>query len=306
MNTIDGEVEGDTVNLPTDLFQNDGIYEIKATAYDIAGNNSGEKVYTYVVMRNTELMAFIPKDIQETFHNIGMRAIDFDSIPILVYIANDARFDIKIGDTLVSESDYNILSTREIVNQVTEYNISIPNSYIASTFYEDNQVYDMPINVINTTGQLLTLGRMIIDNVKPYGEFEADLTEGKGFYGVSERQVQIVKLSDNIDEDATTVKVNDENIPFVYDATARTITFTLTKSDSFGHPWAGYSIKAILVSTAGNEYALTELHDIYVGTLFGRWWIEVAGFGAVLASGLTIGIVHLIKMKGLMNKVVKP
>jgi hypothetical protein len=297
INAIDGEVEGDTVNLPADLFRNDGIYEVKATAYDVAGNNSGAKVYTYVVMRETEMMAYIPKDSQEAFHNIGKRAIDFDSIPILVYIANDARFDIKIGDTLVSESDYEIVSTREIVNQVTEYHISIPDRYIVNTFYEDNQVYDMPINVINTTGQLLTLGRMIIDNVKPYGEFEVDLTDGKGFYGVSERQVQIVKLSDNIDKDATTVTVNDENIPFSYDEAARTITFTLPKSDSYGHPWAGYTISATLVSTAGNEYALTELHDIYVGNWFGRWWIEVAGAGAVLTSGLTIGIVQMIKTK---------
>ncbi len=286
---VENTAQGATINLPDKNFEEDGIYEIRATAYDNAGNESGEKMYTYVVMRKTAMLAYIPKQNLKTFHNIGKRAMDFfEGIQIFVYTAIADRFDLKIGETLLSNGDYiieNKPDEQPFLNQIKEYKLVIPQMYIAKTFNEDSQVYDMPINVLNANGQILTLGQMVIDNVKPFGEFEAGMKEGKGYYNVDSQTIKIIKLSDDIDPGKTEVLVNNEVTKFVYDAAGKTITITLDKSRAYGHPWAGHNIKVTLVDTAGNEHSLPEISNVYIGNWFYRYWSFFTVGGIVVVVG---------------------
>ena len=284
-------INGSIVNLADNHFNQDGVYEIRTTAYDLAGNDSGEKVYTYVVMRGTVMMAYIPEENLVKFNNIGTQAIEFEDIPINVYVTNDTAFTLRIGDELLLESTDYILANepREIANNVKEYKIIVPQRYITNTFDEDNQVYDMPINVINEDGQIIKVGQMVIDNVKPFGEFEEGFESGKGYYGVSEQEVNIIRLSDDIDESNTEVNVNGTNVDFTYNLDAKTITFTLNESESFGHPWAGHIIKVKLVDTAGNEYFMTEISNVYVGNWFFRYWTFFTA-GGILLVGASVFI----------------
>jgi len=277
------------VNLPKEYFDKDGIYEIKAIAYDVSGNNSGEKIYTYVVMHNTAMMAYIPEESLGKFNNIGIRAIDFTDIPLCVYVVNDSDFTIKIGETLLGEGDYTIVGEKDIVNQVKEYQISIPQKFISNIFSENNQVYDLPINVINNSGQILTLGRVVVDNVKPFGEFESDFTKGKGYYGKKSKDIQLIRLSDDIDQNKTKITVDGTDVEFIYNPDSKTITFSLEKSSAFGHPWAGHNIKVTLVDTAGNEYALDEVNYVYIGNWFLRFWLFFAvGTVSIVSIGIWI------------------
>lgn len=145
----------------------------------------------------------------------------------------------------------------------------------------------MPLNISSENGQILTLGRIIVDNVKPFGEFESSVKSGKGYYNVNTQDVQIIKLSDDIDESKTKVAVNGVEMKYGYNADSKTITFTLEKSPAHGHPWSGHDIRVTLVDTAGNEYSLDEVNNVYVGHWFHRFWIFfIMGVLAIIVGGL--------------------
>lgn len=287
-NKTNQTIKGAEFALADEYFDTDGIYEIKDTAFDVAGNSSGEKIYTYVVMRKTAMMAYIPENTLNKFNNVGIRAIDFSDIPIYVYAANDLDFSIKIGETLLEAGDYNLLGEKDLVNRVKEYLISIPSTYIASMFSDDNQVYDMPINVLNADGEILTLGRIVIDNVKPFGEFESGFTDGKGYYGIDSKEIEIIRLSDDIDKNKTVINVDGTDIKFNYDDISQKISFTLDKSEAYGHPWAGHNVKVKLVDTAGNELSLSEINNVYVGNWFLRYWIFFVAGGGIIVIAVTV------------------
>jgi hypothetical protein len=138
---------------------------------------------------------------------------------------------------------------------------------------------------------------MVIDNVKPFGEFESGFENGKGYYNVNEKQVQVSKLSDDIDEEATTVNVDGSNVDFTYAPDTKTISFTLNKSNAYGHPWSGHKIRATLVDTAGNEYSLAEVSNIYIGNWFLRFWIIfIVGAAVVIGAGACIMLMRRRKV----------
>ena len=121
-----------------------------------------------------------------------------------------------------------------------------------------------------------------------------------GFYGVSEQLIHVINLSDGIDVNATTVRVNGDIVDFVYDADAGTIAFLLEESEAFGHPWAGHQIRVTLIDTAGNEFAMAEIYNIFVGSWIMRYWIFVTLASMIFigaASFLTYKIVKARRMK---------
>jgi len=233
------------------------------------------------------------------FNGIHKQAINFPDIPIRIFKIDSAEFDVSIGEVRLITGDYE----EEIVgrvNRVTEHVITIPNTFIARTFNEDAQVYDLPINV--SKNPLRTVARMVINNVPPSGVFEPllDLRDGRGFYGVDEQEIQVIHLSEGIDKNTTIVSVNGVNIPFIYNADTATISFMLERSPAYGHPWAGHDIRVTLVDTAGNEYTLEEVRNIYVGSWFGRHWIFFIAGGILLIGSVTI-VCYWIRHKKKMD-----
>ncbi|MCL2080440.1 MAG: Ig-like domain-containing protein, partial [Oscillospiraceae bacterium] len=290
----ENQVDGGTVNLPPELFSVNGVYEIRATAHDLAGNTSIETVHTYVVMRELNMMAYIPSDVLREFHGIHKQAVNFPDIPIHIYTAdyeglND--FQISIGDTFLVSGDYDVRSIAianhgDNYENVTEHSVLIPNTFIARTFNEDDQIYELPINV--NMNYIRTVGLMVINNVHPEGVFE-NLITGQGFYGVSEQEIRIINLSAGIDEESTTVSVNGQDVSFTYNADAKSIIFMLEESPAYGRPWAGHSVRVTLVDTAGNEFAMEEVRNIYVGNWFLRHWIFFAGgCGILVFAGILL------------------
>lgn len=280
----DRRAEEYTITLPPEFFNVNGVYEIRATAFDLAGNSSGEAVHTYVVMRDVDMMAYIPSSTLALFNGIHKQAVNFPDIVINIFVIDNMEFDISIGEIQLIGGDYEEEITKR-VNGVVQHEITIPNTFIARTFYGDDQVYILPINV--SKNPMRTVGYIIINNVPPSGMFDPalGLRSGIGFYGIGEQEIRIVNLSDGIDEGATTVTVNGASVPFGFDADAGTISFVLERSSAYGHPWAGHDIRATLIDTAGNEFTLEEITNIYVGSWFMRYWIFFAIGGAVIAGG---------------------
>ena len=177
------------------------------------------------------------------------------------------------------------------------YELSV-NGQIRCNYNADTIDTDLTLNAVATNGdteQVITLGHIYIDNVKPVGEYESalqNLGTFDGFYGMESRTVLIEGVSPDINVDRCEIQLNDTTLKnedggFVYDESAHTISFTIGK---------GYTdVKPTLVDKAGNINNLAMVKNVYVGGVFARWWyLFVLGGLAILAipTGIIIAIIR--------------
>jgi hypothetical protein len=291
-----------SVRLSSELFEENGIYEIEATAFDFAGNYTGKIIHTYVVMRgdDVQVMAFVPGETLEGIHRTPKQARDIPPIPIHKYVVDGAGFYISVGydDGIRSRilelgSDYELVS--EVANGVMLHVTTIPTWYLENEFPEEGQDYDVPIYVRSNPSRDIAF--LMINNGYPTGEFGSNVRDGIGFYGVDvPYEVQVINLSEGINEDTTRVIVNGQVAPFTYNADDKTITFVLDKSPAVGLPLAGCNINVVLVSMNGLTSDI-EVSNVYVGSWIGRYWIFFAVGGVLLISAAVFVIVKHKKKK---------
>ncbi|MBQ7621669.1 MAG: hypothetical protein IJV02_04585, partial [Candidatus Methanomethylophilaceae archaeon] len=53
-------IDNDSIVINDKYFDQDGIYEVKSSAFDVAGNESKEAVHTYIIQRDSEFLVYIP------------------------------------------------------------------------------------------------------------------------------------------------------------------------------------------------------------------------------------------------------
>lgn len=298
------DVKSDSVVISNEFFNQDGIYEVKSVAYDVAGNESNETTHTFVIQRDTDFLVYIPNSIKanETgfykFNEKGIRSADFEDIEIITYITQDKEFEVQVDGNVVDAGDLDVNKDDRRINQVNMYDVTLKNSYISQNYNADTIDTDLTLNAVATDGdteQVITLGHIYIDNVKPVGEYESalqNLGTFDGFYGMESRTVLIEGVSPDIDVDRCEIQLNDTTLKnedggFVYDENAHTISFTIDK---------GYTdIKPTLVDKAGNINNLPMVKNVYVGGVFARWWyLFILGGLAILAipTGIIIAIIR--------------
>ncbi|MBQ5335223.1 MAG: hypothetical protein J6Z45_04670 [Oscillospiraceae bacterium] len=311
------EVKSNSVVLGDEYFSRDGIYEVKCVAYDIAGNLSDSTTHTYVVQRDSDFLVYIPDSSKEEktglykFNQIGIRSADFEDIRVIAYVTSDREFGIQVDgedvtgeDITVSEITGDALGggkkAGETINQVTAYDLTLKNSYIAQKYSDETIDTDLLLNAVAASSsdvQKITLGHIYIDNVKPVGEYEAalqDLGFFGGFYGMESRAVKIEGVSPDINLERSEIQLNDTVLTageggFVYDEDAHTIGFTIGK---------GYTdIKTTLVDNAGNSYVLPIVKKVYVGVLFARFWYLFILGGLALIGVPAFIIISAIRKK---------
>ena len=300
----DFDVKSDEVVISNEFFNQDGIYEVKSVAYDVAGNESNETTHTFVIQRDTDFLVYIPNSIKASqtglykFNEKGIRSADFEDIEIITYITQDKEFEVQVDGNVVESGDLDVTKDDRRINQVDMYDVTLKNSYISQNYNADTIDTDLTLNAVATNGdteQVITLGHIYIDNVKPVGEYESalqNLGTFDGFYGMESRTVLIEGVSPDIDVDRCEIQLNDATLKnedggFVYDESAHTISFTIGK---------GYTdIKPTLVDKAGNINNLAMVKNVYVGGVFARWWyLFVLGGLAILAipTGIIIAIIR--------------
>lgn len=300
----DFDVKSDEVVISNEFFNQDGIYEVKSVAYDVAGNESDETTHTFVIQRDTDFLVYIPNSIKANqtglykFNEKGIRSADFEDIEIITYITQDKEFEVQVDGNVVEANDLYVEKDDRRINQVDMYDVTLKNSYISQNYNADTIDTDLTLNAVATDGnteQVITLGHIYIDNVKPVGEYESalqNLGTFDGFYGMERRTVLIEGVSPDIDVDRCEIQLNDTTLKnedggFVYDENAHTISFTINK---------GYTdIKPTLVDKAGNINNLAMVKNVYVGGVFARWWyLFVLGGLAILAipTGIIIAIIR--------------
>lgn len=275
------DVKSDSVVISNAFFNQDGIYEVKCVAYDVAGNASEESTHTFVIQRDTDFLVYIPNSNKDNhtglykFDKTGIRSSDFEDIEIIAYITKDKSFEVQVDGSEVTDTDLDVVKDERRINQVDMYDVTLKSSYIAQNYKADTIDTDLTLNAVATSDnseQIITLGHIYIDNVKPVGEYESalqNLGTFDGFYGVESRTVMIEGVSPDIDLNRCEIQANDtvlryDDGGFDYDADAHTISFTIKK---------GYTdIRSTLVDNAGNINNLPIIKKVYVGSLFARWW----------------------------------
>ena len=122
------------------------------------------------------------------------------------------------------------------------YDVTLKSSYISQNYNADTIDTDLTLNAVATSKnseQVITLGHIYIDNVKPVGEYESAVQKVNeaffgGFYGIEHRMVTIEGVSPDIDLNQCEIQTNDyvlkyEDGGFDYDADAHTISFMIEK-----------------------------------------------------------------------------
>lgn len=296
----------ETVKINNEFFNQDGIYEVKCVPYDIAGNAGDETTHTYVIQRDTDFLVYIPNSNKEKhtglykFDEIGIRSADFEDIEIISYVTKDKAFSVEVDGTEIVDDDLNVTLDDRRINQVDMYDVTLKNSYIAQNFSEDTVDTDLTLNAVakcDDSEQVITLGHIYIDNVKPVGEYEKSLQDigfFDGYYGVNNKKVMIEGVSPDIDLSRCEIQANDttltyESEGFDYDADAHTISFTINK---------GYTdIRPTLVDNAGNVNNLAMIKHVYVGNLFARWWYLFIVCGLIILAIPTFIILAIVRKK---------
>lgn len=300
------ESKNGSVIISNEFFNQDGIYEVKCTPYDVAGNAGDETTHTYVIQRDTDFLVYIPNSIKENrtglykFDQTGIRSADFEDIKIISYITNDKTFSVEVDGVEVTGNDLDSKLDDRRINQVNMYDVTVKNSYIAQNFSEDTVDTDLTLNAVaknGDTAQVITLGHIYIDNVKPMGEYEKALQDigfFDGFYGVESKTLMIEGVSPDIDLSRCEILVNDESLTyenggFQYDENAHTISFTINK---------GYTnIRPTLVDNAGNINNLAMIKKVYVGNLFARFWYLFIFGGLIVIAIPTLIILAIVRKK---------
>jgi len=300
------ESKNDTVKIGNEFFNNDGIYEVKCTPYDVAGNAGEETTHTYVIQRTSDFLVYIPDSNKERktglykFDQKGIRAADFEDIEIISYVTNDKTVSIEVDGVETADSDLNVKIDDEKINQINMYDITLKNSYISHNFSGDTVDTDLALNAVAKNGdskQIITLGHIYIDNVKPMGEYEKSLQDigfFDGFYGMDSKTLMIEGVSPDIDVSRCTIMLNDDELTyesggFQYDEQNHTISFTVNN---------GYtSIRPTLVDKAGNINNLAMVKKVYVGSIFARWWYLFVLGGLSVVSVSVYGFLSLIRRK---------
>ncbi len=300
------ETMNNTVTISDEFFNQDGIYEVKCVPYDVAGNAGEETTHTYVIQREADFLVYIPNSNKENqtglykFDRKGIRSADFEDIEIVSYLTKDKAFTVEIDGVEIPSSDASSEIVNENINQVNVHRVVVKSSYIAQNFSEDTVDTDLTLNAVASEGndsQIITLGHIYIDNVKPVGEYEKALQDigfFDGFYGVESRTLMIEGVSPDIDLSKCEVMINDEVLTYEngglqYDEDSHIISFTVDK---------GYtSIRTTLVDNAGNANSLAMIKKVYVGGLFARWWYLFILGGLIVLAIPTYIIFMIIRKK---------
>lgn len=289
-----GRVDGNKYTLPD--FENDGIYAVKLTAFDIAGNQSEFNLNTYARMINQDVLAYIMDSSIENKTGlysleyedgtaISKKPSSFEDLKIFVMAKKNTDIEIVLRDSNGKEIVTNAASTVDD----SIYGIGLYNYLLKSEFFRDNFQNDTDIELnltVKNQSERIDLAKMHIDNIAPNCDIPEVLSSWHWFYGDEDRTFTITNISEFVDENNCKIYDNGSNIPFVYSGNDNTIKFTLSKG------W--HNIGIVLEDAAGNTNNIQEIVNIYIGYFW--LWIIIAFSVIIVATSISI-IIGIKKRK---------
>ncbi len=271
-------------------FAADGVYAVKITAYDKAGNASLLNESTYMRMMNTEVLAYIEDSnagdktgwysFADTNGPISKRPDSFDDLSIVVLSREDATSRIVLRNEEEEETDTGITAKNtEDMYGVGLYRYTLPGSYFAEKYTEDadTRLYLR----VNNAEKHIELGEIYIDNTVPQCEIPEHFKNWGWFRGSGEQTITFSGISEVLDQEKSVAYVDGKAVP---------LTFTGEREVSLTLQPGSYNVGVSLVDRAGNAYNIPEVTHLAVGNI--RLWMMLgAGIGVIvlLAAVILIG-----------------
>ncbi len=294
---ISGNVKSKKYTL--DDFNKDGVYALKFTAIDKAGNESETISNTYFRMIDTDVLAYIYNSAIDTKNGptgyyslmsengkaLSKKAVDFKDIDVLVIKPKDDKKSGKLvlreDEKQYSPEDYSAFNveTEEISETCIMEKMHLPGSYFSETFKDDGIDTRMYLSVSVRDDVYQDLASIHIDNEIPKADIPEKFHNWANFSFTDEETITLTGITETLNDENTKVFECPRNgerkeIPHIYDPENGTLSFTLGKGI--------HHIDITLEDEAGNQWHIDRVKYVRVGNfriLLGSA-IGIAGIGA--------------------------
>ena len=293
-------------------FATDGVYSVKLTAYDKAGNKSVLNNSTYVRMVDPTInvLAFIENSDREKMEGwysfeddkgpISKRPDSFSDLKIVV-LSKASGTRIKLVDKATNSStDTNITDSEDALFDDGMYQIGAYRYTLPGEYFEKNYTADTDTNLylkVENNGDTIDLGEIYIDNTDPECDIPKEFRNWGWFKGDGNQVLKFKNVSEALDTNETVAYidgqmvhlsiVNDRELSeFKYDEQNSVLSLTLEPGS--------HNVGLLLVDRAGNKKYISEVRHLAIGN--NRIWI---------GAGISIGIflmavisVYVVKKAG--------
>ncbi|MCR5599320.1 MAG: hypothetical protein K6G33_01045 [Ruminococcus sp.] len=283
-------------------FKKDGVYSVNITAVDKAGNKSRLCKNTFVMMNNTDVLAYISNSNKangegwyslqkDEYTPISKRPDSFSDLDITVFAQTGSNTRIILRDENGVAKDTGITAENSSdMYAVGVYNYRLPKEYFIDNYPEgtNKDLYLWAENTYNDESSHITLGWIRIDAVAPTCHIPSDLKKNN-FFVKNTKTFKLTGISESLDKSKCMVYDNGQAVPqdkFEYSDFGDTLTYTLDKG------W--HDLSFVLVDEAGNAFTIKEVSFIQVGLLYCLWFRILCG---VAAAGLILAVVLFIRKK---------
>ena len=291
-------------------FSNDGIYSVKLTAYDKAGNASELNDNTYVRMidPSTKVLAFIENSdqaagtgwysIEDEKGPISKQPESFSDMEIVVFSKyNDDTKILLMDKNTDNITDTEITSDEHSLIDRKMYGIGAYRYYLPGKYFSENYTADADTNLyllVENSGQRRELGEIYIDNTDPRCDVPSDHFHNWGYISGSGTQtINFDNVSEVLDVNDTVAYVDGKTIgisqegDFKYDSTTRRLSLRLRPGK--------HTVGIKLVDKAKNTSNVQEVQHLAVGFkgLWQNYWFIPLILFAVIAA--VVGGVFLNK-----------
>ena len=296
----DKTLEETVYSLPE--FEKEGVYSVDITAVDKAGNKSKLCKNTFVMMKNSDVLAYISNSDKangegwyslqkDEYTPISKRPDSFSDLDITVFAQEDSDTHIVLRDENGVSKDTGVTADNSSkMYAVGVYNYRLPKEYFAENYPEgtNKDLYLWAENTKNNESSHITLGWIRIDAVAPTCRIPSDLKKNKAFIK-NTKTYKLTGISESLDKSRCMVYDNGKAVPlenFEYSDISDSLTYTLDKG------W--HDLSFVLVDEAGNAYTIKEISFIQVGLFYCLWFRILCG---IVAAGIIIGCGVFIRRK---------
>lgn len=297
-------------------FTSDGVYSVKLTAHDKAGNVSvlNDNTYVRMVDPTANVLAYIENSDREeltgwySFEDeegpISKQPDSFSDLSIVV-LSKSADTRICLVDKATDAStDTNITDDAGALFDDGMYSVGAYRYTLSGDYFAKNYTADADTNLylrVENGGAALDLGEMYIDNTDPHCDIPEHFNDWGWVRGSGAQQLTFKNVSEVLDVNDTVAYVDGETvhlsnssesgkIPFSYDEKNSEITLTLEPGS--------HKVGLLLADRAGNTGSVKEVQHLAIGNyrvLIGAG----SGAGGILLIILSVFAVKRFKRRKL-------
>lgn len=295
-------------------FDLDGVYSVKITVHDKAGNIS--KVYdnTYVRMISSEVLAYIENSSSDektgwySFEDengpISKQPESFTDLSIVIFSKLSENSKILLVDKKDDKpTDTNITSNDESIFDKSMFGVGAYRYTLEGSYFSENYNADDDKNLYlkaENAGKTLTLGEIYIDNTNPICDVPAEHYKNWGYFESSGDYVVTFSVNEVLDIDNTVVCVdnkeiklseNEDSLFYYNDTDESDIKLTLKLAPG------SHTVGLVIYDKAKNSTSIPEVHHLAIG-IKGLW----QNFGrititTIFAIVVVIIIIHISNKK---------